>query len=139
MSLSCMSHRSSIIGSLSILLVCGGCGDNRLPVMGRVTFNRQPVPEGVISFEPADGQGSTTGGRIVEGKYQLVGTAASLPGKKIVRISAGRKTGRKIPAGSLSSAGTMVDEIQRYIPPAYNTRSTLTCEVADHALKPDRF
>jgi hypothetical protein len=112
-----------------MLLLCAGCGPRRFPVSGEVAFNGKPVQEGTISMEPADGQGPTTGGKIVAGRFQLTGEAAPFPGKKIVRISAGRKTGRKIPVGSFGRAGDMVDEMERYIPEMYNTRSTLTCEI----------
>ena len=71
-----------------------GCNTGRFPVSGEVTFNGKPIPEGTISFEPADRQGPTTGGKIADGKYRLDGNSAPLPGKKTVRIFAARKTGR---------------------------------------------
>ena len=82
-------------------------------------------------MEPADGNGPATGGKIIAGKYELAPRCrAPLPGKKIVRISAARKTGRKIPGDSFSPPGTIVDEIKRYVPDVYNSRSTLSCEIA---------
>ena len=123
---------------LAILLACAGCGNQKFPIAGEVTFDGQPVSEGVISLEPADGRGPTTGGKIIDGKYQLMSAASPLPGKKIVRISAGRKTGRKIrPPGIQAPEGNLIDEIDRYIPPMYNTQSTLTCDVS--AQGPNRF
>lgn len=111
------------------LVFCLGCGDGRCPTSGEVTFDGKPVDEGTISLEPADGNGPATGGKIVGGKYELVRAAAPMPGKKVVRISAVRKTGRKVPGDSLSAPGTMVDEIKRYVPDVYNSRSTLSCEI----------
>jgi hypothetical protein len=119
------------------LALCLGCGDGRCTTSGEVTFDGQPIQEGTISLEPADGNGPATGGKIIAGKYELARDAAPLPGKKIVRISAVRKTGRKIPGDSLSAPGTIVDEIKRYVPDVYNTRSTLSCEVA--AGSPNHF
>ena len=119
-------------GSFSAILVltfCVGCGSDRMPVVGDVTFNGEPIKDGTISFEPTDRQGPTTGGKIVNGKYRLVDSAAMLPGKKTVRIFAARKTGRKIPAGSLSQKGELVDEVECYIPVRYNKETTLLCEV----------
>lgn len=113
-----------------VLVVCAGCSDGRCPISGKVTFNSLPVQEGVISLEPADGKGPVVGGKIVAGAYAMTGRAAPLPGKKLVRISAARKTGRRIPAGPPLPRGTMTDEIDRYIPDTYNTRSTLTCDVS---------
>lgn len=123
--------------AIAVLAFSPGCGRERLavPIQGEVTFNGKPVEEGTISLEPADGKGVTTGGKIVDGKYQLTGIAAPSVGKKLVRISAVRKTGRKVRGDSFSPAGTMVDEIERYLPDVYNTRSTLSCEVSADASK----
>jgi hypothetical protein len=112
------------------LLLCNGCGSDRIPLNGEITFDGTPVQKGSITLEPVDRQGATTGGEIVEGKYQLVGNAAPLPGMKIVRISAIRKTGRMIPAGPPMPPEAMTEEMIRYIPKKYNTESTLTCEVS---------
>jgi len=111
------------------MIVCLGCGSGRVAVEGNVSFDDRPVEQGTIVFEPADGKGPSTGGQIVEGEYRLVGDGGAMPGKKIVRVTAVRKTGRKIPAGSPEPPDKMVDELDRYIPAAYNTGSTLTCEI----------
>jgi len=113
-----------------ILLFLAGCGSGRFPVAGEVTYDGKPVAEGTISFEPADGKGPTTGGKISGGKYEFKGNAAPLPGKKTVRIYAARKTGRQVEVKH-SKPKQLVDEIERYIPDVYNTKTTLTCEVAD--------
>jgi hypothetical protein len=113
------------------LTALAGCGSSRVPIGGAVTFDGKPVSEGSISFEPADGQGPSTGGKIADGRYELIGEAAPMPGKKTVRIIAVRKTGRKVLRGSFTSTTPeMVDEIERYIPDIYNTRSTLACDVS---------
>jgi hypothetical protein len=128
-------EKSSLIRRLGVglfvgwLASCAGCGSGRVTVEGDVTFDGQPVPEGTIVFEPADRLGPTTGARIENGSYRLAGEAAAVPGKKLIRISAVRKTGRQIEAGSPSPPGTMVDEIESYIPAVYNDQSTLECEV----------
>jgi hypothetical protein len=121
---------SVFAGVVIALLICDGCGSDRIPLSGEITFDGKPVQKGSITLEPVDRQGATTGGEIVEGKYQLVGDAAPLPGKKIVRISAIRKTGRMIAAGPPLPSGAMVEEMIRYIPERYNTQTTLTCEVS---------
>jgi hypothetical protein len=128
-----------LLVAIAVATICPGCGDRRLPIQGEVTFNGRPVEEGTISLEPADGIGPTTGGEIAAGKYRLIGVAAPLPGKKIVRISAVRKTGRKIAAGPPSPPGILVDEIDRYIPNACNARSSLSCEVSDRGPKQINF
>ena len=114
---------------VAAMLLLAGCGSGRIPISGDVTFNGEPILTGTITFEPADDKGVATGGKIVSGKYALVGDAAPQPGKKKVRIVASRKTGRRIQA-QFAPPGTLVDEIERYIPDIYNTRTTLTCEVS---------
>lgn len=129
-------------GALGLVVVWlgtfSGCGGTDLAtVEGNVTFDGQPVEQGTIAFEPADGLGPVTGGTIENGKYRLAGQAGVPPGKKTVRISAVRKTGRQVEAGSPAPPGTMVEEIEPYIPAGYNQNSTLTCEVSAGAVTQD--
>ncbi|MBN1911319.1 MAG: hypothetical protein JW818_16370 [Pirellulales bacterium] len=122
-----------IVVAVVVAAICPGCSEGRYPVQGAVTFDGKPIDEGTITFEPADGQGPTTGARIVAGKYELTGDSAAWPGKKTVRIIAVRKTGRKV-RDEFSASGAMIDEVQRYIPDIYNTNSTLSCEVTPDGL-----
>lgn len=110
-------------------LIVTGCGSGKIPVSGSVLFAGKPVEEGMIMFEPADGKGPTTDGPIAEGSYELVGEAGALPGEKIVRIVALRKTGRMIPAGSPAPPGTMVPEVIQCVPSRYNDQSTLRVQI----------
>jgi len=98
-------------------------------VQGEVTLDGEKIEEGVIAFEPVDGAGPTTGGKIEHGKYHLAGSSAVSLGEKTVRITASRKTGRKVKAGRLFPPGTLFDEVQSYIPASYNQQSTLRCQV----------
>lgn len=111
------------------LLSSAGCGDGKARVRGTVTFDGKPVDHGVISFDPADGQGPNTGGEIADGRFDLSGLAEAVPGKKIVRIRAFRPTGRKIESGPPAPPGTLVDELEAFIPAHYNANSTLTAEI----------
>jgi hypothetical protein len=118
--------------SRQVVLLCAvvltgvGCGGGKIALKGEVTFDGQPVPEGSISFEPADGKGPVTGGVITAGAYRLEGEAGTTPGEKVVRITAVRKTGRKVPIGE----GTgLTDEIVPYIPSRYNSQSQLRVQV----------
>jgi hypothetical protein len=106
-----------------------GCGDGKVHVQGTVTFDGQPVDHGAISFDPADGRGPNTGGEITDGNYDLSGNAGATPGKKIVRIRAYRGTGRKVEAGPPAPPGTLVDQIEGYIPARYNDNTTLTADI----------
>lgn len=111
-------------------LIVAGCGGRQISVSGAVTFDGRPVEDGTLVFEPADGKGPTMGGRIEGGRYEVTGQAGVLPGKKIVRIRAVRKTGRRVPAGPPTPPGTMVDQVERYIPAIYNSESQLTVQLA---------
>jgi hypothetical protein len=106
-----------------------GCGDGKVRVRGTVSFDGKPVESGVISFDPADGQGPNTGAAITGGRFEMSGAAVATPGKKIVRIRASRPTGRKIESGPPAPPGTLVDELEAFIPAHYNEKSTLTAEI----------
>jgi hypothetical protein len=122
--------RPALLGLAGVMaLLVTACGDGRVRVSGTVLFEGKPVEQGVISLEPVDGVGPTTGGSITDGKYDLTGDARSTVGDKIVRIYASRATGRKIPAGTPAPPGTMVDEMIQCIPKEYNDQSTLKVQI----------
>lgn len=115
----------------ALALACAGCSGGRVTIEGAATYDGQPIETGSIVFEPAEGTGASAGGTIEGGRYTAYSEAGVSPGKKIVRITAVRKTGRQVEAGPPHPAGTTVDEIERYIPANYNTESTLTCEITE--------
>ncbi len=115
--------------SLLVIACTIGCGGGQATVEGQVTFDGQPVEQGTIVFEPADGAGAVAGGTIQNGKYRLGAEEQLTPGSKIVRIKAMRTTGKKIKAGPPAPEDAMEDEVQQYIPPRYNEQSTLTHQV----------
>jgi hypothetical protein len=110
------------------LLSSEGCGNSGLQVEGKVTFDGADVESGSISFEPADGKGRDFGGLIKDGKFKIVSPPGIEPGAKIVRITAARKTGRKIPAGPPSPPDVMVDEIVS-APKEYNENTKLNANL----------
>jgi hypothetical protein len=116
------------VGALTVVT---GCNNPFATTEGKVTFDGQPVQEGAISFESADGQGPTAGCGIQNGEYRI---ERIVPGKKIVRITAQRKTGKRVPLSQImppgmAPAGAMTDEIESYIPAYYNDNSELTAEI----------
>ena len=118
------SLRQALLGlACAAALLVTACGDGRVRVRGTVLFAGEPLGEGFVSFEPADGVGPTTGGAVAGGQYDLTGEARATTGEKIVRIIGSRKTGRKIPAGN--PPGAMADEWVQCIPKQYNDESTL--------------
>src|SRR5689334_24967099 len=101
-------RRPALFGlAWAVVVLVSGCGDGRVRVKGTVLFEGKPVEQGIISFEPADGVGPTTGGSVTDGSYDLTDNARATTGEKIVRIYASRKSGKKIPAGPPSPPGTM--------------------------------
>jgi len=125
-----MNHHLRIHFALlaTLALLCG-CNGGKVEVRGMVKVDGQPLTEGSISLEPADGQGPTTGGMIQAGKYELVGEAAAVPGEKIVRIVGLRKTGKMVPAGPPAPKGTLIAELVQCVPPNYNDKSSLRVDV----------
>jgi len=110
-----------------LVSVCAGCGGEtgpkRYEVIGVVSFDGQPLPDGDIQFLPAEGTGTIDGGKIADGKFALDVTA----GKKRVEIRATRETKEMVPSGAMP--GQMEPKREDYIPAKYNTASTLTAEV----------
>jgi hypothetical protein len=124
------ARRQTLLGLAgAAVIVVTGCGDGRVRVSGTVVYEGKPLEQGIISFEPADGVGPTTGGLITDGEYDLTGNARSTTGEKIVRIVGSRKSGRKLPAPPPSPPGTMIDEMIQCIPKQYNEKSTLKVQI----------
>lgn len=112
-------------------LGCGKKGPQRAAVSGRVTFNGQPIDEGVIQFLPVEGTiGPETGGVIASGQYDIPQSRGPVVGKNRVELRASAKTGRKIqdPTGR---PGTLTDEYKEVFPPSSNTNSSLVREIKD--------
>lgn len=122
-----MKQRLSALAALGFLMVSAGCGEETVGVRGRITLDQKPIEKGAISFEPADGNGTTSGAEILDGEYEMIGKARITPGTKVVRIRATRKTGRMIP--KMPGSSEMVAEDKEYIPEHYNNRTTLRVEV----------
>ncbi len=104
-------------------------GDSLATVQGTVTFDGEPVQQGSIAFEPADGVGPVAGGMIEGGKYVLAGEAGVTPGKKIVRITATRSTGKKTEAGLARTGGNDGRRDCLVHSRIYNQKSTLTVDI----------
>lgn len=114
------SHFARFAIVASCLATCFGCGNSAIKtyrVTGSVTWNGEPVQDGNISFSPADGDGLPQTGKIVDGKYELMATA----GAKKVSIHASREG----PVDPVMNAPARIP----FIPPKYNSQTTLTAEV----------
>jgi hypothetical protein len=71
----------------TLLVAATGCGSSDDTVYGKVTANGKDIEEGFISFMPTDGQNSTYGAPIENGKYR----AKVKPGSYTVTVSGGAK------------------------------------------------
>jgi hypothetical protein len=92
-------------------------------VSGEVTLDGVPLADGSIAYIPADGQGTSGGAKIANGKYTLQTSA----GPKTVRIHSPKVIGKR-PAYPGDPKSPMVDDLAD-LPPRYNTKTTLTYEV----------
>lgn len=126
---------------------CGGGGIERAAIKGTVTFDGQPIDQGVISFIPSgSNSGPSTGAEIRNGKYEILAENGPVPGTNRVEITGLRSTGTSEVKGvgqgsSGPSASGTVTNIEMYIPEQFNTKSTLEFlvesgnNVEDFALK----
>jgi hypothetical protein len=89
---------------------------------GDVSYVGEKVVEGEIIFADLEGNRPTARAPIVNGRYTLKTT----PGRKRVRITASRETGKMVSGGMDVQVPERID----LIPPQYNTASQLECEVA---------
>jgi len=128
-----ISFRSGLAFLLILVLsATAGCGGVTGPeVRGSVTFAGSPLESGSISFIPIEGTpGPAGGGAIVGGKYHVASGQGLGTGTHRVEIRATRKTGRNVEAGpGTDDPNSLVEEVQMFIPPDYNTKSTLVANV----------
>jgi hypothetical protein len=121
----------AVLSSASVCVVLTGCGPRaavRHEVTGRVIFDGQPVEEGIIDFEPLDGQGSKDMAMIVNGDYRIPADKGLMPGRYRVAIVAGD--------GNTGKGDASPDYRQpkgprgkERIPPEYNIKSNVVREI----------
>jgi hypothetical protein len=117
-----------VVAAVSCLAIvsCSGC--SRQPpsaeVRGEVTFDGEPIENGSIAFQPADGVGPSAGGEIKRGLYCV----RVPPGRKRVEIHGSKRVGKRPP----TPENPVEEDIYReFIPPDYNLKSTLNEEVKE--------
>jgi hypothetical protein len=79
-----------LLSALGFLLV-SGCqqGPSRYEVAGTVLYDGQPLDNGVIFFEPQDGQASGDGATITNGAYRIPKDKRLMPGRYKITIVGG--------------------------------------------------
>jgi hypothetical protein len=121
---------------LSPLTGCGKSGPVRCEVTGTVHFKNQPLDEGIITFEPQDGQGTQDGAQILNGEYRIPRAKGLHPGRyKIIIIAGDGTTGGGNAEPSAPRPGATPGKER--IPPEYNQKSKVIKEVTEQG--PNEF
>lgn len=115
-----------------VVAVCAlaGCSSpqNRHEVTGEVKLKGVPVENGVIQFEPMDGQPTGEGASITNGTYMIPADKGLAPGKYRVMIVAGDgMDGSGDASPDSPNAGKRLS--REKVPPEYNTKSNVVREV----------
>src|SRR5438046_2657048 len=103
---------------------CGGSGPERHEITGTVTYKGQPVDDGIIEFEPLEGQGSKDGSSINNGQYRIPQLKGLFVGKYRVNIYIGDGTsgaGNASPDAPARAPGTKRGGERA--PPEFNRKS----------------
>jgi hypothetical protein len=115
---------------LACVAATAGCskGLTLLEVTGHVTVHHQPLEQGIIRFQPADGKGPAAEAVVTAGQYKMPTTA----GHKKVSIQGFKKVGQ-VPIGG--PGGPMTDKMEQILPPSVSdpNRTELACDVESGA------
>jgi hypothetical protein len=124
------THFLKLLFGAIILAALASCGDSqaRQEITGAVKLKGQPVPDGVIRFEPLENQPTGEGAQIVNGVYRIPKDKGLIPGKYRVAIYAG--DGRS-GAGDASPDSPFAGQKpgKERVPPEYNEKSKVVKEV----------
>ena len=117
---------------LPMLAGCGDDGPRPMRIWGTVSYAGVPIDDGRIIFTPTgETPGSSTGGPIKEGSYDIPTSAGPYAGGTYrVEVSSLEETGRKL-ENVVDPGGPALAVFLDRIPPDYNSRSTLSITVAD--------
>jgi hypothetical protein len=105
------------------MLLATGCGPTFGVVSGTITVDGQPVTGGVISFVPAEGDGTPATSNIEGGRYEV----RTMAGKKFVQVSAPRVVGKRKEYEGPDAP--LVEITEERLPSKYNSRTELTFDV----------
>lgn len=100
---------------------------------GTVSYDGQPIEQGLITLVPTDGKGRADGGEIRDGAYAIRCT----PGRKRVEITGTRPIPGAAPLEGVPGDANHVEAREPYVPAKYNTDSTLEYEVEEGVTEKD--
>jgi hypothetical protein len=111
--------------------VAGGCnsGPPMGDVQGTVTVNGQPLSEGIVTFDPVNGDTPSAGGPIRDGKFRVQVPVA----KQRVGIVSNVIDREKTPPNASDDQIVM----KKLVPDRYNSKSTLTLDVVKGLNEPE--
>jgi hypothetical protein len=101
-----------------------GCREAKVDsyaVHGRVEWNGQPLPSGLIRFNSDDGMRGAQG-EIQNGEFHVESSGLTAGNYKVA-IESYQPTGRKIRDADAPSQA--IDELKQFIPAKYNTQTEL--------------
>lgn len=118
------------------IALAGGCADEadpygRLALSGKVTFEGQPLDQGLIDFLPAESPGGAGArARVRDGKYSIPSHEGVVPGAYRVVITSAEPVMSETPDGSPGHALPLPGKER--IPPEFNTESQHTIEATTY-------
>jgi hypothetical protein len=115
-----------------LFAICASCGcgssNGRLEISGTVKLDGQPLDQGIISFNDAEGKKPSVEAAIQDGAFVVPAEKGPLPGKYRVAIDSADANGPT----ARPDQYTMEIPMSR-IPPRYNLETTLTVNVEDRS------
>lgn len=119
---------------LCLAVLVAGCSARSATIglQGDVTYDGVPIGNGKIEFIPVDNTpGAPAGAAILNGRYVLPQIrGVLLNGVYQIRITAGRKTGKRI-QNYIVPTDRPIELEENFIPAMYNVQSTLQVRVAE--------
>lgn len=86
--------RRVAVVEIFLVFLSAGCSDKRIArVRGTIKVDGKVIERGTISFIPVDGMGTTAGGEIKDGKYNVLNVST---GTMKVQIRCPKVTGQKL-------------------------------------------
>ena len=122
----------SCIFVAALALVSTGCGDNVVPVSGRVTLDKKPLANATVIFSPVSDQfnaGPGSRGKTdANGDFTLHLMSKEVPGAVIGKHKVSI-TAYEGDDGTVQSSGSDMAFRKRLVPAKYNAKTTLTFDV----------
>ena len=120
-----------IVISLACSIGLNGCGSGSATteVFGKVTVAGKPIDDGDITFQPSEGSGSTSSGKITNGEYRLSGESGLVQGTYMVKVNSYRESTSKknMIGGGLDMPPETEGMVRKdqVLPEKYNAKSTI--------------